>query len=136
MLKAPRLSSPEPMLASWNWLPVLYRIQCKFAIISLKAITTWQTTYHADLLHSRFAVRHTRSLTPYSLVVSFIRTKMASRAGIHAAPTFWNNLSHDLRETTSINSLRTRLKTLYFKVSIFNDKSDVSVPLAPWMYCT
>ena len=72
-------------------------------------------TYLADLLHRRAAVRHTRSSTPDSLDVPSIRTEMASRAFSHAAPTIWNNLPHDIRETTSINSFRTRLKTFYCK---------------------
>ena len=60
VLKAPRLTSPEPMLASLHWLPVVYRIQYKFAFITFKALTTEQPTYLADLLHRRVAVRHTR----------------------------------------------------------------------------
>ena len=39
-LKAPRLTSPKPMLASLHWLPVVYRIQYKLAIITFKALTT------------------------------------------------------------------------------------------------
>ena len=41
--------------------------------------------------------------------------KDGSRAFSHAAPTIWNNLPHDVRETTSINSFRTRINTFYFK---------------------
>ena len=40
VLKAPRLTSPEPMLASLHWLPVVYRIQYKLAIITFKALTS------------------------------------------------------------------------------------------------
>ena len=115
VLKAQRLTLPEPMLASLHWLPVVYRIQYKLAIITLRALTTGHPTYLADLLHRRVAVRHKRSSTLNSLVVPSIRTKLASRAFSHAAPTIWNNLPHDVRETTSINSFRTRLKTFYFK---------------------
>ena len=59
----------------------------------------------------------TQTIEEYSpmYVVPSIRTKMASRAFSHAAPTIWNNLPHDVRETTSINSFRIRLKTFYFK---------------------
>ena len=99
------------MLASLHWLPVVYRIQYKLGIITFKDLSTGQPTYLADLLYRRVAVRHTRSSTSDSLVVSSILKKMASRA----APTFWNNLPHDVREMTSINSFRTRLKTFYFK---------------------
>ena len=115
VLKTPRLTSSEPMLASLHWLPVAYRIQYKLAMISCKALTIGQLTYLADLLHRRAAVRLTRSSNPDSLVVPSIRTKMASRAFSHAAPTIWNNLPHNVRETTSINSFRTRLKTFYLK---------------------
>ena len=128
VLKAPRLRSPEPMLASLHWLPVVYRITYKLAIITFKALTTGQPTYLADLLHRRVALRHTRSSTPDSLVVPSIRTKMASRAFSHAAPTIWNNLPHDVRETISINSFRTRLKH-FTSSQPMDDKSDVSVPL-------
>ena len=87
VLKSPRLTSPEPMLASLHWLPIVYRIQYKLAIITFNALTTGQPTYLVDLLHRRVAIRHTHSSTPDSLVVPSIRTKMASRAFSHAAPT-------------------------------------------------
>ena len=118
ILKALRLTSPEPMLASLHWLPVVDRIQYKLAIITFKALTTGQPTYLADLLHRCVAVRHMHSSTPDSLVVPSIRTKMASRAFSHAAPTIWNILPHDVRETTSINSFRTRLKNILLQVSL------------------
>ena len=114
VLKAPRLTSPEPMLASLHWLPVVYRIQYKLAIITFKPLTTRQQTYLADLLHPHVAARHTRSSTQI-LVVPSIPTKMVSRDFSHAAPTIWNNSPHDVRETTAINSFRTKLKTIYFK---------------------
>ena len=52
------------MLASLHWLPVVYWIQYKLAIITFKALTTGQPTYLAGLLHRRVADRHTRSSTP------------------------------------------------------------------------
>ena len=75
VLQAPRLTSPEPMLASLYWLTVVYRIQYKLAIITFKALTTGQPTYLADLLHRRVAVRHTHSSIPDFLIVPSIRTK-------------------------------------------------------------
>ena len=77
VLKASRLTSSEPMLASLHWLPVIYWIQYKLAIIAFKALTRRQPAYLADLLRRRVAVRHTRSSTPDSLVIPSIRTKMA-----------------------------------------------------------
>ena len=108
VLKAPRLTSPEPMLASLHWLPVVYRIQYKLAIITFKALTTGQPTYLADLLHRRVAVRYTRSSTPDSLVVPSFRTKIASHALSHAAPTIWNNSPYEPSGTTHLTKLEKR----------------------------
>ena len=75
VLKAPRWTSPESMLASLHWLPVAYRIQYKLAIITFKALTVGQPTYFADLLHRRVTVRHPRSPTSDSLIVPSIRKR-------------------------------------------------------------
>ena len=116
VLKAPRLSSPETMLTSMHWLPVVYRIQYKL-VLFLSKLWLQGNQFISRTCSIVVAVRNTRSSTLDSLVVPSIRTKMAWRAFSHAAPTIWNNLSHNVRETTSINSFRTRLKTFYFKLA-------------------
>ena len=104
------------MLASLHWLPVVYRIQYKLDIITFKALTTEQPTYLGDLLHCRVAIRHTRSSAPDSLVVPSNRKKRASSAVSHAAPIIWNNLPHDVRQTTTVNSFRIRLPWIYWQI--------------------
>ena len=72
-MKAARLLPTEPLLVALNWLPVEYQIKYTLAIISLKALTTRQQTYLADILHHHVPVRQSRSTAHDYLVVPQIR---------------------------------------------------------------
>ena len=112
VLKAQRLSPSEPLLIELHWLPVALRIEFKLATLTHIALTTGQPKYLSDLLHRHVPVRHTRFAQHESLSVPAGRTKMASRAFSHAAPTIWNSLPDSIKDKTSTSSFKSGLKHL------------------------
>ena len=115
VLKAPRLSPTEPLLVELHWLPVAQRIKYKLVTLTHIALTTGQPKYLSDLLHRHFPVRHMRSAQHELLSVPAGRTKMASRAFSHAAPTIWNSLPDSIKDKISTNSFKSGLKTFMFR---------------------
>ena len=61
VLRIPRRTHADDLLAQLHWLPVSYRIDYKIALITYKALKFGQPRYLADLLFHQHQVRATRS---------------------------------------------------------------------------
>jgi len=100
--KRSRFDRATPLLADLHWLPVRYRIECKLALITFKALTRQEPQYLAELANI---------LQCSPATVNFSRN-----AFCHAAPAVWNKLSETVTSdiTVSIATFKSRLKAALY----------------------
>ena len=108
-----------PILRQLHWLPIKKRIQFKILLITYKALNNLAPSYLTDLLHCHSPTRHLRSadanlLTP--ITTTKYRT-MGDRAFAIAAPTLWNSLPLDTRNSDTLHSFKRNLKTHLFNTA-------------------
>ncbi|XP_026232491.1 olfactory receptor 2A5-like [Anabas testudineus] len=100
-----------PVLQQLHWLPVKYRID-------FKAIHNLAPPYLSDLLHIATSSRSLRSSSAIHLNVPSARlSTMGSRAFSRSAPTLWNSLTQDIRNTDSLPIFKSKLRTYLFKIA-------------------
>jgi hypothetical protein len=111
-----RRESITPVLQQLHWLPVEQRIKFKVILFVYKALHGSAPDYIAALLQEHRPCRMLRSsesrlLTqhPYRLVTA------GGRAFQICAPKLWNSLPRDIRDSTSKDILKSRLKAFLFK---------------------
>ena len=68
------------------------RSEYKIALITYKALKTWNPPYLADLLEIQVTSRAVRSSDAPHLVLPRTRTELAKQAFAAAAPVIWNSL--------------------------------------------
>ncbi len=96
-------------------LPIRYRIQFKILLFTYKALHNLAPSYLSELLHVYVPTRSLRSSASVTLVVPSVRlTTVGSRAFSCIAPTIWNTLPQDIRNSLSLSIFKSRLKTLFF----------------------
>ena len=100
------------------WVPVSLRIDYKVLLLTFKCIYGLAPTYLSDLFsiksNSLYNLRSTGKLSldhPKGKMLTTLGAKSFSAA----APKLWNGLPVELRQATSLNSLKSRLKTYLFK---------------------
>ena len=103
-----------PILDKIHWLPVNKRIEFKLATITYKVLQNRQPSYLSDLLQSYNPPRSLRSSDKLFLVILKIKTALARRSVSFAAPSSWNSLPYELRNTKSLPSFTSQLKTYLF----------------------
>src|SRR5881296_1092768 len=103
-----------PALVKLHWLPVHKRIKFKIATITFKVLKNRQPSYLLDLLQPHNPQRSLRSSDKLLLDTPKIKTALATRSFSHAAPSVWNSLPFDLRNSSSLHSFTTHLKTHLF----------------------
>ena len=115
-----RTLSSRHILHSLHWLPVQYRINYKLSLMTFNTLHHQEPQNLATCLSYYRPVRALRSSDdPSLLTVPRQKLSIASRGFRVAAPTLWNSLPRDIRESDSVSSFRRRLKTFYFN-SAFN----------------
>uniref|UniRef100_UPI00358F988E uncharacterized protein n=1 Tax=Myxine glutinosa TaxID=7769 RepID=UPI00358F988E len=108
-----------PVLYKLHWLPIPQRIQYKILLLTYKALHNLAPSYLADLLSRHTPTRNLRSAGT-NLLTPSIRTKFRSwgdRAFSIAAPTLWNSLPHTIRDSSSLTTFKTSLKTHLFNTA-------------------
>ena len=106
----------KPVLQSLHWLPIHQRTKYKILTLVHKAIIKGNPVYLHDLLHHYIPKRSLRSSEANLLVVPKSKSKTYhDRAFSIAGPLLWNCLPPDMRDTTSIESFKSKLKTLLFR---------------------
>ena len=106
----------SPVLNNLHWLTVRKRITFKILLITYKALHGLAPTYLSELLTVYKPSRCLRSEISNLLVVPKCRTKLyGERAFAVAAPTLWNKLPSEIKNSASVAAFKTSLKTFLFK---------------------
>ena len=106
-----------PTLIDLHWLPVAHRINFKLATIVYKTKIHHQPEYLDNLLVKYKQPRVLRSSADEFLAVPRTRTVLATRAFSVAAPKRWNTIPIDIRNSLSLVTFKSKLKTFLFRRS-------------------
>ena len=107
-----------PILYSLHWLPVSKRIDFKVLLIVYKALNNQGPAYITDFLHPYTPSRTLRSSTAALLdTKTKPKKKIGEAAFCFYAPTLWNTIPQEIREATSTNIFKQKLKTYLFSLA-------------------
>ena len=113
-----------PLLMGLHWLPIKLRIEFKIILIVFKIFKGLAQSYLSYLItckpNSRYNLRNSSDKTVVSYPSFKSKATLGDRAFMFAAPKLWNNLPRDIRESSSINSFKSKLKTFLFKKAFYN----------------
>ena len=105
----------SPVLAALHWLPVTFRIDFKVLLLIYKALNGQGPSYIANSLVSYIPSRTLRSSAAGLLEVpSSSRKKIGDAAFVNYAPKLWNTLPIDIKEASSLDIFKRKLKTYLF----------------------
>ena len=117
--QAPKLSH-HPLLKSLHWLNIKCRIEFKLLLITYKAMHGLAPEYLKDIIdmkqnNTTYSLQSNDS--SFNLKAPSIKTfkTLGDRCFMIAAPKLWNALPQELREETSVDLFKRRLKTYLFK---------------------
>ena len=112
------------LLMELHWLPIELRIEFKIILIVFKIFKGLAPSYLSSLItrkpESRYNLRNSSDKTLLSYPSFKSKATIGDRAFIFAAPKLWNNLPRDIRESSSINSFKSKLKTFLFQKEFCN----------------
>ena len=104
-----------PALINLHWLPVHSRIDYKILLLTYKAIHSLTPEYLSDILQLYIPVRTLRSSDKNLLsTTSYKQINYGGRSFAYAAPKLWNSLPTDIRQASSVDSFKRKLKTYLF----------------------
>ena len=111
-----RHSPLSPLLQNLHWLPIKYRCIFKILLITFKAIHGLAPSYIQDLVKVKHQSRTLRSSTGTSLEYPSIKSSnnLGERSFYTAAPTEWNRLPANIRNSPSLDIFKKLLKTHLF----------------------
>ena len=113
-----KFSHITPALYELHWLTVSLRIDYKILLLTFKCIYGLAPTYLSDLIGIKLNLLYNLRSTG-KLLLDHPKGKMFTTLGARslsaAAPKLWNGLPVELRQATSLNSFKSRLKTYLFK---------------------
>ena len=105
-----------PVLRHLHWLPISYRIQYKICLTTFKALNGMAPEYISNLLQQHKPVRSLRSASQNLLSYPVPKSvTYGDRAFSVCAPKLWNSLPYHLRNSNSISSFKSNLKTFLFR---------------------
>ena len=105
-----------PILFNLHWLPINYHIMFKILLITYKAPNNLAPSYIRDLLIPYIPSRQLRSSSKNLLSIPHVNLRTyGARAFSVAAPTPWNTLPSDIKNSPSVSVFKNRLKTSLFK---------------------
>src|SRR5271156_3642512 len=93
-----------PVLKSLHWLPVQQHCAFKIVLLTFKAIHDLAPSYLSELINYHFPSHDFRSVND----VPRSSSAVGSRAFVVSAPSFWNNLSCDIRSSTFLSSFKSK----------------------------
>ena len=115
--KSPPFTRSVPLLRSFHWLPVKYRVHFKICLLTYKALHEEQPVYLRSLIAISLPSRSLRSNREITLSIPRIKTNTGARAFSSCAPSLWNNLPLSVHSATSVATFRRRLKTYLFNLA-------------------
>ena len=118
--RAPRQAHVTPLLAQLHWLPVKMRIIFKILLLTYRCLNNLAPSYLTELVVPYVPARSLRSADMALLEVPKFRFKTYGDRSFQAAAAHeWNNLPLFIRQSTSLTTFKSNLKThlynLYFK---------------------
>ena len=116
----PRTYHITPVLKTFHWLPVKYRVLFKIAILTFKSINGQSPEYLRELINIRPNTQYNlRSNNGLFLTFQTIKTRktLGDRAFCVAATTVWNNLPESIRKEQDFKEFKSLLKTFLFKTA-------------------
>ncbi len=98
-----------------HWLPICFRVDFKMLLLVYKSRNGLAPTYLCELLTEYQPIRSLRSSNQDLLSTPKSRLKCrGDRAFSIAPPRLWNALPLSIRQASSVNIFKSRLKTFYF----------------------
>ena len=106
-----------PTLKKLHWLPLKQRIDYKLCLLTYKTLTNQQPTYLYNSLSFPSHSVSTRSSDSLVLSIPYVRSSLGKRAFSVIGPRLWNSLPPDTRNSNSLPTFRSKLKTHFFKIA-------------------
>ena len=110
-----------PVLISLHWLPVRYRVIFKILLLVYKALHANVPPYISDLLtpkhigcYSLLSNRRNLLIVPKTM-----RKTFGGRAFAKAGSFLWNERPADIRDASTVETFKSRLKTFLFKKAFY-----------------
>ena len=100
-----------------HWLPIKQRIDYKLCLLTYKTLQIQQPTYLYNSLSFPSHSLSTRSSDSSVLSIPYVWTSLGKRAFSVIAPRLWNSLPPDTRNSLSVSTFRSKLKTHLFKLA-------------------
>ena len=111
-----------PLLITLHWLPIELRIHFKIFLITFKALNGKAPKYISDLLSLYSPGRSLRSANRKLLCkASYNLNTYGARSFSCAAPLLWNSIPYDIRNSSSIDTFKRKLKTWLFRIAFNNE---------------
>ena len=108
-----------PLLANLHWLPVKFRIEIKILLIVFKIFRGLTPSYLSFLIISKPVSKYNWRSSNDSALPSYPNIKPKATLGegafVFAAPKLWSALPRLIRESTSVDSFKRKLKTHLFE---------------------
>ncbi len=119
-----------PILASFHWLPIHVRSDFKVLLVTYKIVNS----YLSDLIKPYVPYRALCSQNIGLLCVPRVKKKSAGcRAFSYRAPFLWNNLPADIRQSDSLETIKSQLKTHLFALTFDYSNAYPSIPQALYL---
>ena len=106
-----------PILKKLHWLPIKQRIDYKLCLLTYKTLQIQQPTYLYNSLSFPSHSLSTRSSDSSVLSIPYVQTSLGKRAFSVIAPRLWNSFPPDSRNSLSVSTFRSKLKTHLFKLA-------------------
>ena len=105
----------SPVLKSLHWLPIKERITYKILLIAFKVVNGLSPGYLSDIIVVYSPKRCLRSSDLLLLAVPRTYSTYGDRAISKSAPVLWNQLTLEIRSSSTIDSFKNKLKTYLFQ---------------------
>ena len=113
-------TSISPYLKKLHFLPVLYRIQFKVALLVFKCINNLAPKYLKDLISLRDTKRMSMRLDDDFFILKTLRQPNFSKTDAafqYNGPRIWNSLPYSIRSIPDIAKFKKCLKTHYYEIA-------------------
>lgn len=114
-----------PVLQELHWLPVQFRIQFKFIMITFKAINEHGPIYLQDLVklqqNGPYSLRSSNKGLMLQAPNAITKKTLGDRAYMCVAPRLWNSLPYKVRNETDFSKFKILLKTHLFNLAFNQD---------------
>ena len=106
------------IMISLHWLPIIARIKFKLCLITFKTLKHRKPEYlfkHLERSSTGHVMRTRTDSDQHHLTTHRVSITLAERAFSYAAPRLYNELPHEVKNTTSVITFKKLLKSHYFR---------------------